>query len=177
MSVSRAVKKGTLVQSVVRDAKGKPMITDPELADREWAANCDYSKAPPEVKEKGEATVQRLAQIPDSKPVSRAVTAVPGAVFEGGEVSLSNASAREKHWRAESAQLEYRREAGELVEAREVQATVASAFATVRTRLLGVPSRMKQQRPDLEADDIAAFTACIREALEELASTKAEDLE
>jgi len=38
-SVSIAASSGRLVESVGRDERGRPVILDPDLADREWATN------------------------------------------------------------------------------------------------------------------------------------------
>lgn len=43
-------------------------------------------------------------------------------------------------------------------------------FVVVRTKLLGVPSRLRQRCPHLSRDDTNAVDDLIREALEELAT-------
>lgn len=144
MTISRACKKGRLRECVVRDASGKAIgISDPELADREWEKNSDYTDAP-----------QRAPK-----------TSSPA----GEEVSMSDAAAREKHWKALLAETKYKREAGELVPAAEVEERVRDDYAQVRTKLLGIPSRARQSLPHLTVGDLAVIESLVRESLEELA--------
>jgi P27 family predicted phage terminase small subunit len=148
-AVSRAVERGRLVESVVR-VGGVPKIADPDLADDEWAANTDLSRAPADVKARGE--VDNGGEAPAD-----------------GEPTLATSSAREKHWKAQLAELQYKQRAGELVEAAAVTAAIAAEYLTVRTKLLGLPSKAKQQLPHLTLADLATLDAIVREALEALA--------
>jgi hypothetical protein len=184
-AVSRAVRTGRLRASVVQTDDG-PKIVDVELADREWAANTDLSRAPDAVKASGVAS-SSSAELPVDI-TDAADTATPtflepqahgGALkrtvavppdFNPTEASIAQASAREKHWRAKKAELDYRRAAGELVEAAEIAASVAEAFTTVRTKVLGLPAKAKQQLPHLSHQDLAALDAMVRETLEGLAA-------
>jgi phage terminase Nu1 subunit (DNA packaging protein) len=150
VAVQRAIKAGRLSQSVVNGR-----IVDPDLADREWESTTDLSKAPGYVRERAD---QRAEQEPD----------VVMSAHEG--MSLSEASAVEKIWKAKAAELKFRQEARELVPAKEVENRLTAVFHTCKTRLLGVPSRAKQSLPHLTVADIAALEALVREALEELSS-------
>jgi phage terminase Nu1 subunit (DNA packaging protein) len=150
-AVQRAISGARLVDSVTV-VDGVKKIADPEAADREWAANTDLSKAPGWVKD---ADGDREHGDEDASP-------------------LATASAREKHWKAELAELTYRQKAGELVDAGEVQAEITATFSTVRTNLLGVPNKVKQAHPDLELAVLATIDDAIREALEELATKESE---
>jgi phage terminase Nu1 subunit (DNA packaging protein) len=115
-------------------------------ADREWVANSDYTDAP-----------QRLVQAEQSPP---------GA----GEpiADLQSASAREKHWKAQLAELQYKEAAGDLVPAKDVKARLVEVFSSCRTALLAIPSRARQQAPHFTAADILLLENLIREALEAL---------
>jgi hypothetical protein len=86
--------------------------------------------------------------------------------------NLATASAREKHWRAELAELNYKQRAGELVNAAEMTAAMADAFSTVRTKLLGLPSKAKQQLPHLTLAELATLDEIVREALEGLSQRR-----
>lgn len=156
MAVSLAIKKGTLKESVVRDENGQPKIADPDLADREWEANTDHSKAPAYVKQRGLEAV------------------AAGVVSARDGMTLSEASAVEKVWRARTAELKFKEAAGELVPAKDVEQRLTDTFHTCRTRLLGIPSRARQALPHLTLADIAAIEALVREALEELGGTAGE---
>lgn len=150
MAVSDAIRQGRLVKSVVRVENGDPKIADPDLADQEWAAHTDHSKAPAYVKERESA---------------RVVVVAPPA--EGA--TLSEASAAEKVWKAKLAELKYRELAGELVEAADVEREVTNYIMECKTRLLGLPSRARQLMPELTIGQVAKLEDLVREALESLA--------
>jgi hypothetical protein len=162
-AVLRAIARGRLSASLTT-VDGVTKIADVALADREWAATTDLSKAPDAVK------ARAAAQAPATTDPILTIYS-PDAPVEGTDATnLATASAREKHWRAELAELNYKQRAGELVNAVEMAAAMADAFSTVRTKLLGVPSKAKQQLPHLMLADLAALDAIVREALEGLAT-------
>jgi phage terminase Nu1 subunit (DNA packaging protein) len=133
---------------LVVDAKGKAKIADVALADREWAENTDLSKAPGYVKER-------------TRPgVAGRVSSEPSA--------LAEASTREKEARAKLAELEYQRKAGLLIEAKTAEDAMVDLVTRSRTKLLGVPSRIKSVIPELTHAQVLLIDRQIREALEEL---------
>ena len=146
MTVSTAVKNGRLVKSVQRNARGWPEIVDVELADLEWEQNRDMTTAP-----------QRVAR--HASPDLDADT-------------LAQSAERQKHWQASLAELKYREAAGELVLARDVESRLVEVFGSCKSKLLGVPSRARQQLPHLSDSDVLVLTALVREALEGLADGK-----
>jgi phage terminase Nu1 subunit (DNA packaging protein) len=154
MAVSTAIKSGRLVKSVVWLENGRPAITDAMLADEEWRENTDLTRAHQTVRE-------RAAQAPSARGSA-----------EGADVAstMADAALREKHWRALKAELEYKQAAGELVPAAEVRGKLEETFHACRTRLLGVPSRVKQALPELTPGAVAKIDELIREALEDLAA-------
>jgi hypothetical protein len=145
-AVSRAWKAGRLQRSVVL-IDGRPTVTDFADADREWEENSDYTRQP-----------QRL-DAPSGD--------TPGEDDAAGP--YAGAAAREKHWKAELAELQYKQRAGELVNAAEMTAAITAEYATVRTKLLGLPSKAKQRLPHLTLPDLATLDDIVREALEALA--------
>ena len=78
------------------------------------------------------------------------------------------AEVRLKVARAELAETKLARERGDLVDAAEVEREWFDRTTKVRTRLLAVTSRVRQQAPDLQAATITLIDGLIREALEEL---------
>lgn len=58
---------------------------------------------------------------------------------------------------------------GELVAAVEVEQRWSDILRRIRSKLLAVPSRVRQSHPHLTAHDVAAIDAELRHALEELA--------
>lgn len=172
-SVVRAVKSGRLSRSVVRDAAGRPKIADIGLADQEWAARTDLTKAPAYVKERADVVAGpegALALEPESTSDEEDAPARRDLrESEPGTLSLSQAAALEKDMKARLAELEYRRRIGELVDAREVEKRITEAFARCRTRLLALPRKAKAQLPHLSLEDVARLDTLVREALDELA--------
>jgi hypothetical protein len=165
MAVSKAIKSGRLAKSVVRDAAGDPKIADPDLADREWDRSTDLSKAPGYVKQRASAARPPRGE---SRAVAAPGAAAPPPAGEPDDLSLAVESAREKFWKANTAELDYRERAGELVKAAEVKGKITDSFKKVSTRLLGIPTRAKQQIPHLTVADIGTIDELVREALEEL---------
>ena len=153
-SVLRAIRSGRLSRSVVRDVSGIPRIADVDLADQEWAANTDLTRAPGYVKARA-----------DGREFD------PGAPDDPAAMSLSAASALLQEWKAKLAELEYHQRTAELVDAREIEGKLVEMITRCRTRLLGMPSRMKARVPRLTTADLLKIDSLIRETLEELATT------
>ncbi len=149
MTISSACKTGRLNACVIRDAKGRAVgITDPELADREWEANSNHLKS-------------RSARPENDPPVPSA-----------SGMTLVEAQTNERIWKAKSAELQYKQEAGELADAKELVSKFTTHVTGVRNKLLGIPSRAKSQIPTLTLQDIATLEALVREALEDAADVR-----
>jgi phage terminase Nu1 subunit (DNA packaging protein) len=161
-AVQKAIESGRLSHSVVT-IDGVAKITNFKLADREWAANTDQTRATDE--QKAAAAGQPEARTPVAAPE----LVQPGD--DGDQDNIATASAREKHFRAKLAEIKYLEAAGKLVDAEEVQAAIVDMVTTCRSRLLGIASRTKQRLPHLSLDDINVIDDLVRESLEELAAT------
>jgi hypothetical protein len=170
VAVSRAVKSGRLRASVTRDHRGQPKIADVALADQEWTENTDHGRAPAFVKERGLA-VQTSAPSDNQplEPPPAPTEEAPAAGDTARELSLSEASAEEKRWRAKLAELTYQQRAGELVPAKDVADRLTNIFTVCRTKLLAIPSKAKAAIPALTHADVAVLDDLVRQALEELA--------
>lgn len=149
VAVSKAIKTGRLAASVVRDEHGAPKIADPDLADQEWEANSRQAAPAP------------LANVPD---------------LAESNAMLMAAKARRECALADLAELELGERRGELVSTEDARSEVRDRYAIVRTRMLGVPSRVAQLRPDLAAEVVPVLEKLIREALEELADEDSKEL-
>lgn len=160
-AVSKAVKKGRLVRSVVVVA-GAPKIANWELADQEWTANTDLSKAPGSVKARAASTSSTGAVV-DAAHQAR----IPSAVTD-----LSRASAREKNARAGLVELEYQEKAGRLVSAGRVEAGFTDMVTAAREALMGVPSKCKARIPHLTNSELAIVHEEVCKALEQLADRR-----
>lgn len=156
-AVSKAVSSGRLRESVAI-VDGQPKIRDPELADREWEANTRQRVDQPP------ATPARLKR----ESVERDVTDDVPDYFES-RARREAAAARREAAQADLAELEVDERRGELVSAEDARADVIDMFTVVRTRILGVPTRVAQRLPHVAAEVVPVIEALLREALEELA--------
>lgn len=156
VEVNRGIKNGRLNKCVVRDPlTGKTLgITSLEEAAVEWRANGDYTDAP-----------QRLTQPPAEPDYT------PTIVSEE-TLNLAEASALAKHWDAKTKELKYREAARELVPVADVVREWADILTTVRTRLLSIPTAVKQQASHLSVADVGLVERLVREALEDLVASE-----
>jgi len=173
-SVSLAIKVGRLVGCVGRDEHNRPTIVDAELADREWSVNTrqrtdvqtsarqnvpppagpphDPLPAPTAAAPRG-----RLAELPDGVPaynVSQAVRA--------------QAAARRECAQADLAELELAAKRGQLVDGDAIRAAMFARISMAKTRLLGVPTLIGQDAPDIAPRVVPLIERRIRDAIEEL---------
>ncbi len=154
-AVSRAVEAGRLRESIVRDPRGAPKIADPELADRDWAAN----------------TRPEPGRTPRRQPNDMAAVQNPPPA-ETPDYQL--ARARRETALACMAELDLAERRGELIAVKQAREDVIDRLTTVRTLILGVPSRVAQRLPHLAGEVVPVLDDLLREALEELAD---EDLD
>lgn len=165
-AVSKAVGAGRLHDAVIH-VDGQPKIADVELADREWEANTrprvdqpPAAAAPPRKAERRTEGVAIGADVPDYF-VSRALREAAAARREAAQADLAEIDVAERR--------------GELVPVAEARADVIDKFTVVKTRILGVPSRLAQRLPHLANDVVPIADELLREALEELAAEDPED--
>jgi hypothetical protein len=155
---------------------------DSDVADREWAANSSEGhrrtpgrkaaeKAPPPV---GRPPLAAPPPVAADRPRLEAPPALPPGLPEelaaaASEMSLAEASALEKFWKAKLAELDFGERSGDLVSAEEVKAKWIELVTLSKTKLLGIPSKCKARIPSLTAADVGVIDGLVREALEELA--------
>lgn len=140
-------------------------ITDPFLADKEWAANTDLSRLPSDERQHAKRVAAESAaklEAAGLAPPSKAPT------------TFDDPSDELKGWQAKLAELKYREAAGELVVASSIKGKVIDRIAASKTRLLAIPSALKQALPHLTVADVAKVDELVRQALEDLAVGKAE---
>lgn len=158
MAVSRAVKAGRLVESVVRDEHNVPKIKDVALADREWMANSNYTDAP-----------HHLAQIPpELRSAFPELVPAAQASVDGAD-SMMEAQRRAAWAKAQLAELKLKEATGEVVPADRFVRKLNDVFLAVRTKLLALPSRARIALPELSPTQLGTLETLVREALEELA--------
>lgn len=145
-SVSKAITSGRLRESLVL-VDGVAKIEDVGIADLEWSTNTRQNA--PGVR------VEAPSGVPDLNR-SRALKEA--------------ASARREAAKADLAEIEVAERRGELVPVDQARADVMARFALVRTKLLGVPSRIAQRQPATAREAMQLAEDFIRESLEELAA-------
>jgi hypothetical protein len=159
-AVRAAIRRRRLVDSVQRDATGRPRIVDIQLADSEWAQNTQSQFRPLTV---AAGAVQTSAQ----PPLPAVVSAEPGEA-----AAYASARARREAALAELAELKLAKQRGELVEAAAVVTGVTNLFTVCRTQLLALPSKAKQVIPELSHEHVRLLDGLVRQALEELSETR-----
>lgn len=147
--MKKAIDTGRLRDSVTRDERGRWIVLDPNLADLEWARKTDYTDAP------------------GSAPIGPSGTS-------DLDPDISEASAWQKHWASKLAELKFKEAAAALVPAVDVRTEWTDLLSSVRTKLLGIPSRVKQDLPSLTVADVAKIEALVREALEDIVAAEVE---
>ena len=167
VAVSKAIAAGRLRDSVVRDGRGRPAIVSAELADREWEARTRQQAAPPAPRAKPEPRPRQFSAPPAPPADADADGDLPD--YQVSRARLEAAKARRETALADVAELDAAERKGELVPVAEARAEVAEAFTLVRTKILGVPSRLAQRLPGMSSDVVPVLESLIREALEELA--------
>lgn len=138
--------------SAVQAAIGSGRLTWPsvsvEAARAEWTANSGL-QGPAPLASRGEAIV--ITTPPESETRAEALRRLALA-------------------KAKTADLEYRRAAGELIEVVEVERQIVSMVTAARNKLMGVPTRFRQRAPHTLDADIGVLDDLIREALEDLSA-------
>ena len=84
--------------------------------------------------------------------------------------AYNDSRARTEFEKANLLELDRKTKEGLLLRREDVDQAWNQAVNLTRTKLLGVPSTVKQRIPHLELEEVELITALIREALEELAS-------
>jgi hypothetical protein len=170
-AVSKAVARGRLSASVTRDQHGSPKIADPDLADREWEANTrarvEYT-APDRPSAAAEPAPQE-----DRPPVTRAAPAAQSpelAAYYAHRSAREAEAARRERLQADLAEYTLAERRREMIPVAQARRDVMERYATVKTRLLGVPRLLAQQLPHLAAEVVPVVDALVREALAELAT-------
>lgn len=125
-AVSAAIHSGRLVEAIQRD--GKRIKLDPDIADREWAANTQGGRG---------AAPQRLAS----------GVGLPDAI-ESADFNASRA--KRESYNAELARLEYEEKQATLVDAEAVKKAAFATARQVRDGMLNIPDRL--------AAELAAMT-------------------
>ncbi len=91
---------------------------------------------------------------------------------DDGELDLIHERARLAARQAEKLEIDTAKLRGDLLPRNIVTDILNFHNATIRSRLLAMPARLKAQRPELEIDAIIALTALVHETLNELSHVR-----
>lgn len=153
VSVLNAIKNGKLPTAVVKGPDGNTAI-DQQKADTEWMASS-----------KEVFKDQPVKPVPTEQDEADKVNSDLAAETQR---LFNKAKAQTQIYKVKQAKLEYQRNAGELVEVKKVQDEWVSIAGVVRTKILALPTKLKQNCPDLTSDQMTMLERIVREALEEL---------
>lgn len=161
-AVSYAVAEGR-IPVVVNKNTGRRYI-DSEVADKEWDANTDYTHQPDRQKV---SELRKTKEKVRAKEVDGVSTARPSGI-----PTITESKAIKEAFLARTAKLEYERLAGKLVNLEDANKEWLRIAGAVKSKMLSIPSKLKQKLPHLTLDDIATIDDEIREALSELADKR-----
>jgi len=145
-AVRKAIQTGRIPSTLVGERELSTGRSVPVILDAQAAAAAFSGRQP--AMSASRADVRQREQAP---------TAVP---------SLAESREAREHYRAQIAKLEFEERAGKLVDAEEFRDRFATMIVTVRTRLLGVPSKAKGRIQHLTVGEIEVLDELIREALD-----------
>lgn len=100
----------------------------------------------------------------------------------GAEPTDANAAylaarARRESALADMAEIDVAEKRGELVSVDEAESHWANVVTMIKTKILGVPSRLAQRMPRIASDVVPILESMLREALEEIADVNGDDLD
>jgi hypothetical protein len=190
-AVRKAIASGRLVDSVVRDDKGRPSL-DPDIALVEWKRNTNSGRGSasrgqgaaipaqsagpkngPSEPAALEPRAPRATPAPDLAPSfqRRALErerAEPPGDDPSGQPDLNESRAWKEHYQAELARLQVEEKLGTLIDAAEAETRWSALIASCKTKLLAIPSKARSRLPKLDNSDVSLLEKLVREALEEL---------
>jgi hypothetical protein len=156
-NLEKLCKQGRLPRST---ASAAPVRVRADLLVDEYLSNVAPHQAearqPRAKRQRAMATAPVPAQLPPERPDD-----LP-------EYTISRA--RSEFEKANLLELDRKTKEGQLLRREDVEQAWASAVNITRTKVLGVPSRAKQQIPHLSPDEVELIRDLIREALDELAA-------
>lgn len=160
-SIYRKVNNGEL--PTAPGPGGAPMIERDGLEER-WASITRGQTNSPKPRQPDDPPAPpRVKREPRPKPPP--VIAIPVEL-----PPYNDSRARSEFEKANLLELQRKTQEGHLLRREDVTTAWTQAVNMTRTKLLGVPSTVRQRIPHLDSDEVEVIMGLIREALEELAS-------
>jgi phage terminase Nu1 subunit (DNA packaging protein) len=154
VAVSKAIKDGRISSEVGPNGKKGVFV---EKANSQWAANTKkFAKA------QVEAVVDEVA-----KEVEQVVF---NAGLDSDSLSYNDVRIRKEKIQADLLQLKLDELSGDLVPAKDIEKEWANIATKVKTKVLGISSKMKQRYANLSIEQYDYLDQLSREALEEISN-------
>jgi hypothetical protein len=183
-SVYRKIRNGEL--ATVLGPDGSELIEREGLEER-WGRITRTRMDSPKPRAARQKAAAQVQEVVEQKPVQRRVErkrvmvvdqppeSMPAGRIGDDELPEYNESRKRSEFeRANLLELERKQKEGLLLPAEQVQKVWANSVAIVKTKLLAVPSRLRQRIPHLTLEEIAIAEELIRESLEELSEGQAD---
>jgi hypothetical protein len=183
-SVYRKIRNGEL--ATVLGPDGSELIEREGLEER-WGRITRTRMDSPKPRAARQKAAAQVQEVVEQKPVQRRAErkrvmvvdqppeSVPAGRIGDDELPEYNESRKRSEFeRANLLELERKQKEGLLLPAEQVQKVWANSVAIVKTKLLAVPSRLRQRIPHLTLEEIAIAEELIRESLEELSEGEAD---
>ena len=154
-----------------------PVITDPDRAARYWRESRNpmmvRRSCPPPCERPAKAALRSKAKGKTSPPAPAEpdTGAIEAMLMDGKLPTIRQSQRVINAYKARMAKMEHDKAAGELVSRAEVMADITAMVVVARTKLMGIPSKLKQHNPVLTIDDLERVETIIRDVLTELADT------
>jgi hypothetical protein len=160
-----AVQKAIAAGRIKKLSNGK---IDPDAADAAWTENTNASLR------RGPAAAEDV-QTSFKSPRPAGPGLPPEATADMGKPtadtrSFAAARAVREAYAARRAKLQFEKESGKVVDVDEVRDRWSKTLLAIKTRILGIPSKVRSQHPDMPHTDVAIIDQICREMLEELAN-------
>lgn len=174
-SLYRKIKAGQLKTYV--GPNGTPRIAREGLEDV-WASITRTRIDSPRPRRASAEPAEPLRPLDERLRQAVVIDQAPHSVPRNGDADIpdyNESRARSEFEKANLLELERRQKEGLLLERKLVDATWAKLVTTAKTKILGVPSRVRQRIPHLSLEEIDIISGIIREALQEIAEGEAEE--
>lgn len=168
-SLYRKIKAGQLKTYV--GPNGTPRIAREGL-EEVWASITRTRIDSPRPRRASAEPAEPLRPLDERLRQAVVIDQAPHSVPRNGDADIpdyNESRARSEFEKANLLELERRQKEGLLVPRKEVETTWATVITMAKTKILGVPSRVKQRIPHLSLEEVDIISAIIREALQEIA--------
>jgi phage terminase Nu1 subunit (DNA packaging protein) len=164
VAVNKHIRSGKLTST--KNSAGVTVV-DPVVADREWDTNVDKTR------KRGNGLKNDFdADRGDGIDLDLAFADSANTDVDDEDMTFAQASTIQKKYQAKLAKIEYEETIGKLIPVAEIQTEWSKIILSLKTKILSVPTSVRQQDPSLTLDQILLIEKNIRDALTEFADGK-----